>query len=180
MGKQLTLFTSSFKLSMFTFGGGYVIVPLLRERYVEDLKWIEEKEMMDLVAIAQSSPGSLAVNATILIGYKVNGIAGTLISTLGTLLPPLIILSIISFFYVSFKENIYINAALLAMSAGVAGIVFDVVVKMFKAVLDEKSKDALLIVVAVFILGYVLKINILFIIIGVILYGVAKHLWRKK
>ena len=96
------LFTSTFYLSAFTFGGGYVIVPLMRKEFVEKLKWIDEKEMMDMVAIAQSSPGALAVNASVIIGYRCGGILGALITVFGTILPPLIILSVISYFYEAF------------------------------------------------------------------------------
>ncbi|QIK57221.1 chromate transporter [Erysipelothrix sp. HDW6A] len=180
MKKLWTLFSSSFYLSTFTFGGGYVIVPLLRKKFVEDLNWIEENEMMDLVAIAQSSPGSLAVNATILIGYKIDGVRGALITTLGTVLPPLILLSIISYFYVAFKQNIYINAALGAMAAGVAAVVIDVVIKMYKNVMQDKRNDSLIIMVLVFIAGYFLNINIILIILTVIAYGVFITLKERR
>ena len=89
----LTLFTSTFTLSAFTFGGGFVIIPLMRKKFVEQLHWIDEEEMMDLTAIAQSSPGAIAVNASILVGYRVAGVPGALVTVLGTVLPPLIILS---------------------------------------------------------------------------------------
>ena len=72
----LKLFTSTFFISAFTFGGGFVIVPLLKRKFVEDLKWIDEKEMMDFIAIAQSSPGAVAINTSILIGYKTAGAKG--------------------------------------------------------------------------------------------------------
>lgn len=180
MKKLWTLFSSSFYLSTFTFGGGYVIVPLLRKKFVEDLNWIEENEMMDLVAIAQSSPGSLAVNATILIGYKIDGVRGALITTLGTVLPPLILLSIISYFYVAFKQNIYINAALGAMAAGVAAVVIDVVIKMYKNVMQDKRNDSLIIMILVFIAGYFLNINIILIILTVIAYGVFITLKERR
>lgn len=98
----LTLFTSTFTLSAFTFGGGFVIIPLMRKKFVEQLHWIDEEEMMDLTAIAQSSPGAIAVNASILVGYRVAGVPGALVTVLGTVLPPLIILSIISFFTLRF------------------------------------------------------------------------------
>lgn len=180
MKKLWTLFSSSFYLSTFTFGGGYVIVPLLRKKFVEDLNWIEENEMMDLVAIAQSSPGSLAVNATILIGYKIDGVRGALITTLGTVLPPLILLSIISYFYIAFKQNIYINAALGAMAAGVAAVVIDVVIKMYKNVMQDKRNDSLIIMILVFIAGYFLNINIILIILTVIAYGVFITLKERR
>jgi chromate transporter len=85
-----TLFTSTFTLSAFTFGGGYVIVPLMRKRFVEQLGWIDEQEMLDLIAIAQSAPGIIAVNTSILVGYKVAGVGGAVFTLLGTMLPPLL------------------------------------------------------------------------------------------
>ena len=78
--KYRTLFLSTLKLSAFTFGGGFVIIPLMRKRFVEQLHWIEEQEMLDLTAVAQSSPGAIAVNASILVGYHVAGVAGALLS----------------------------------------------------------------------------------------------------
>ena len=96
--KYKKLFFSTFKLSACTFGGGFVIIPLMRKKFVEELGWIQEDEMMDLAAIAQSSPGAIAVNASILVGYHVAGIPGAMLTVLGTVLPPLIIISIISMF----------------------------------------------------------------------------------
>lgn len=90
--KYWQLFLSTFKLSACTFGGGFVIIPLMRERFVKELHWIEEEEMLDLTAIAQSSPGSIAINASILVGYHVAGIPGALITVVGSALPPLIII----------------------------------------------------------------------------------------
>ena len=81
--KYWQLFLSTFKLSACTFGGGFVIIPLMRERFVKELRWIEEEEMLDLTAIAQSSPGSIAINASILVGYHVAGIPGALITVVG-------------------------------------------------------------------------------------------------
>ena len=103
--KYWQLFLSTFKLSACTFGGGFVIIPLMRERFVKELHWIEEEEMLDLTAIAQSSPGSIAINASILVGYHVAGIPGALITVVGAALPPLIIISIISAFYQAFRSN---------------------------------------------------------------------------
>ena len=93
----IKLFISTFYLSAFTFGGGYVIIPLMKKKFVDDLQWIEDDEMLNLTAIAQSSPGAVAVNAAILLGYRVAGILGALVTILGTILPPIITLTIISF-----------------------------------------------------------------------------------
>ena len=95
----LKLFTSTFYLSAFTFGGGYVIVPLMKKKFADDLHWIEEKEMIDLAAIAQSAPGPIAVNAAILVGYRIAGVLGALTTIIGTVLPPFVILAVISLFY---------------------------------------------------------------------------------
>ena len=92
-------------LSAFTFGGGYVIVPLMRKKFVEEYRWIEEKEMLDLVAIGQSAPGPIAVNTSILVGYRLAGVPGAFFTILGTVLPPLIIISVISLFYTAFRES---------------------------------------------------------------------------
>ena len=86
------MFASTFTLSMFTFGGGFVIVPLMKKKFVDELHWIDEEEMLDMVAIAQSSPGAIAVNGSIIIGYRLLGVPGALVNIVATVLPPLIIL----------------------------------------------------------------------------------------
>ena len=133
------LFSATFQLSMFTLGGGFVIVPLMRKKFMEEKHWIDEDEMMDLTAIAQSAPGSMAVNASILVGYRLAGIMGVFVTVLGTVLPPLIILTIISMFYAAFKSNTYVAMAMKGMQACVAAIIIDVVITMGKGVLAPKK-----------------------------------------
>ena len=99
------LFKSTFIISAFTVGGGYVIIPLLKAKYVDEYHWIEENEMLDLVAIAQSSPGAIAVNGAIVVGYKLAGVVGIFITILGTILPPFIVLTVVSIFYNAFKSD---------------------------------------------------------------------------
>ncbi|MBK2402987.1 MULTISPECIES: chromate transporter [unclassified Erysipelothrix] len=165
------LFKSSFHLSAFTFGGGYVIIPLMRTKFVEELGWIDEDEMMDLMALAQSSPGSLAVNASILVGYKVDGVMGAIFSILGTILPPLFLLTIISQFYAEFKSNVFVNAALHGMQAGVAAVIVDVVMTMARQVFNLKRTLPIVIMVTSFIAAYFLKINVLYIILAAGIVG---------
>ena len=135
--KYRELFLSTFRLSACTFGGGFVIIPLMRKRFVEELGWIEEDEMLDLTAIAQSSPGAIAVNASILVGYHVAGVPGAMITVLGTVLPPLMIISVISLFYQAFRDNAIVNMAMSGMLCGVAAVICDVVINMAKAVLKN-------------------------------------------
>ncbi|NLB77371.1 MAG: chromate transporter [Clostridiaceae bacterium] len=159
------LFTSTFYLSAFTFGGGYVIVPLMKRRFVDDLHWIEEKEMLDLTAISQSSPGAIAVNASILIGYRVAGYLGSLVTILGTVLPPLIVISIISIFYTQYRDNGIVSALLKGMQAGVVAVIADVVINLGNTVVKEKQAISVIIMIGAFIATYFFKVNVIYIIV---------------
>lgn len=178
--KYWQLFSSSFYLSAFTFGGGYVIIPLLQKKFVDNLGWISNDEMMDMTAIAQSAPGSLAVNASILIGYKIAGISGALVCTLGTVLPPLILLSVISRYYDAFKANRYIAAALHTMQAGVAAVILDVVMTLGHQIIQSKNIMYLMIMVATFTLSLLFQINALILIIVAGLMGVFEMTVRSQ
>lgn len=176
--KYWKLFTTCFYISTFTFGGGFVIIPLMRRRFVEDLKWLEENEMMDLAAIAQSSPGAIAVNAAILTGYKIGSVAGAMIAMLATVLPPVIIITVISFFYNAFRENAVVGAVMKGMQAGVAAVICDVVIRMGGGVFKEKNALFVIIMAAAFILTFFLDVNVIFIILGCILLSVCIFLFK--
>ena len=111
------VFFSTLYLSAFTFGGGYVIVTLMKKKFVDELHWIDEEEMLDLVAIAQSAPGAIAVNGAIVVGYKLAGIAGALAAIIGTIIPPFVILSVIFYFYAAFSSNYIVKTVLDGMQA---------------------------------------------------------------
>ena len=121
------LFISTLYISSFTFGGGFVIVTFMKRKFVDELKWIDETEMLDLTALSQSAPGAIAVNAAILVGWRVSGFLGMLIAVLGTIIPPMLILSIISLFYQTFATNPYVALVLKGMQSGVAAVILDVV-----------------------------------------------------
>lgn len=176
----MKLFSSTFYLSAFTFGGGYVIIPLMQKKFVDDLKWIDEDEMLNLAAIAQSSPGAVAVNASILLGYRVAGILGAFISFLGTVLPPLIIISIISFFYTTFRENIVVNAVLKGMQAGVAAVIADVVLNLGGNVVKEKDLISAFVMISAFIATFFLKINVMYIILVCGCIGAGKIMLQER
>ena len=163
--KYRELFLSTFRLSACTFGGGFVIIPLMRKRFVEELGWIEEDEMLDLTAIAQSSPGAIAVNASILVGYHVAGFPGAMLTVLGTVLPPLIIISIISMFYQAFRDNAVVNMAMAGMLCGVAAVIFDVVINMAKNILQKKRLLPVIVMLGSFIAVRFLSVDIISIII---------------
>jgi len=173
------LFLSTFYLSAFTIGGGYVIVPLMREKFVEKLKWIKEEEMLDLVSIAQSAPGAMAVNTSILVGYQMAGLTGALVTILGTILPPLITLSIISLFYTAFKDSLYVKALLKGMSAGVAAVVVNAVLKMGQDILKNKNAFQWLIMVLAFIAIFLFEIDVKIIILICGLLGLGYTIYLK-
>ena len=121
------LFFSTLYISAFTFGGGFVIITFMKRKFVDELHWIDMTEMLDLTALAQSSPGAIAVNAAILVGWRVAGLMGMLIAVLGTILPPMLILSVISLCYQAFASNLYVALILKGMQVGVAAVILDVV-----------------------------------------------------
>ena len=175
-----TLFLSTLKLSACTFGGGFVIIPLMRKKFVEELGWIEEQEMLDLTAIAQSSPGAIAVNASILVGYHVAGAAGSLMTVLGTVLPPLAIISVISLFYQAFRDNVIVNMAMAGMLCGVAAVIFDVVINMAKTVFREKRAMPVLVLIGSFAAVRFFDVNILIVILVCGIIGALETIWREK
>lgn len=174
------LFSSTFYLSAFTFGGGFVIVPLMKKKFVDDLKWIEEEEMLNLAAIAQASPGAVAVNASILLGYRVAGISGALVTVLGTVLPPLILLSVLSFFYTAFQQNAIIQAVLKGMQAGVVAVLADVLASMGGNLLKEKNFSSILIMIGAFIATFFFHLNVIYIILICGTIGALLMLYRQK
>ena len=175
-----TLFISTFTLSAFTFGGGYVIVPLMRKKFVETLGWIDEEEMLDLIAIAQSAPGPIAVNSSIIIGYRLAGIPGALVTTFGTVLPPMVILSAISQFYTAYRDNVVVSLVLKGMGIGEAAVIVDVVYTMAKGVV--KTKDALWIIVmcVALVVALFTSVNVVFVILACGVIGAINVIAQDK
>ena len=176
----IKLFFSTFYLSAFTFGGGYVIVPLMQKRFVDELKWIEKEEMLDLVAISQASPGAIAINASIAVGYKVAGVEGVIFSVCGSVFPPFIIITIISFFYMMFKENTYVAFALKGMGAAIAAVIADAVVNMAKDYFKNKKIFSIFIMFSSFFLAFFMNINVVLIILFWLFVGVIFYIFNKK
>ncbi len=179
-GKLRKLFFSTLYLSAFTFGGGYVIVSLLKKKFVDELHWVEEEEMLDLVAIAQSSPGAIAVNGAIVIGYRLAGIPGVLVSVLGAVLPPFVILTAISYFYRVFQESFVVQAMLSGMKSGVSAVILSVVYDMMAGIAKEKDLLLWLVLLGSFLANYLLSVNVVYIILFVILLGLIQTLWRER
>lgn len=159
------LFRNIFVLSACTFGGGFVIISMMKKKFVENLHWISEEEMLDMTAIAQSAPGALGVNSAIVTGYRIRKLPGALICTLGAVLPPLIIISVISIFYNQFKDNAVIVLALQVMRAGVAAVIFDVVINLASNIIKTKNLLWVLVMIAAFVAVVWFKVSAIVLII---------------
>lgn len=181
--KLWTLFKSMFVLSACTFGGGFVIVSLMKKKYVEQLNWLEEDEMLDVTAITQSAPGPLPVNASVIIGYRIAGVMGSLTAILGTILPPMMIISVISLFYEEFRTNPYVATALQVMRAGVAAVIFDVVINLAGNVLKTGRILYMSMMVAAFAAACLFDVSamvIIFICLGIGLIDLYFVLKKKR
>jgi len=170
------LFFSMLYISTFTFGGGFVIITFMKRKFVDELHWIDEDEILDLTALAQSSPGAIAVNAAILVGWRVAGFAGMLVAIVGTILPPMTILYIISFFYAAFASNLYVAMVLKGMQAGVAAVILDVVFSLGGKVVKEKSVLNFVIMALAFCAVFFFNVNVIYIILAAALTGLVRAL----
>lgn len=160
-----TFFKSTFMISALTFGGGYVIIALMKAKFVDELGWLDEKQTLDLVAIAQSTPGIMAVNTSIMLGYELAGFFGAIIGMLATVIPPLVIIGIVARFYELIAENEYVRLVLKGMQCGATAILvnvaIDLAVKQFKA----KLILPLIIIVATFIANLFFDVNIMLLVL---------------
>ena len=176
-GKQLVMKTKENPARMlwqlFTFGGGFVIVSLMKKKFVEDLQWLEEEEMLDITAIAQSSPGPIPINASVILGYRMYGVIGSLVAILGTALPPMIIISVISVFYTQFRSNRIIAIALQVMRAGVAAVIFDVVINLAKNVIATKRTLYILLMATAFVGKVILGVDAMIVILCCLVVGLV-------
>ena len=171
-----TLFTSMLYISAFTFGGGFVIVTFMKRKFVDGLHWLTEDEMLDMTALAQSAPGAIAVNAAILVGRRVAGTVGMLVAVVGTIIPPMVILSVISLFYEAFAHNRWVAAALSGMQAGVAAVICDVVINLGGRVVKERSALSIAIMAIAFVAAAVFDVNVIIIILCAAAVGAARIL----
>ena len=166
------IFISTLYLSAFTFGGGYVIVSLMKKKFVDELHWIEEKEM--------SSPGAIAINGAIVVGYKLAGIAGVLVSIIGTVIPPFVIIALLSVCYNAFRTNELVSQMLEGMQAGVGAVIASVTYEMGAGIVKEKDGISLLIMAGAFVASCVFEVNVVYIVIICGLLGVLRTCMSRK
>ncbi len=128
----LSVFWVFFRIGAFTFGGGYAMIPLITEETVNKKKWIKESDILDIIAIAESTPGPVAINSATFVGYRVAGFWGSFFATLGVVLPSFVIILIISYMLNEFKELKAVQYAFGGIRAGVLALIIKALLKMYK------------------------------------------------
>ncbi|MDU4882525.1 MAG: chromate transporter [Clostridium celatum] len=147
MKKLIELFISIFKIGAFTFGGGYAMIPLIEEEIVNNKRWLSKEEFVDILIVAQSLPGALAVNTSIFLGYKISGILGALTALMAVILPSFFIILIIAIFFMQFRDNDYVNAAFKGITAAVPMLVLVGAISLSKG-LSKNIRTILTITIA--------------------------------
>jgi len=159
------LFCSTFLISAFTVGGGFVIIPLLKAKYVDEYGWLEDEETLNLVAVAQSMPGVVAVNAAILLGYRMAGIPGALTALFATILPPLITLSVISQAYDFFIQSPLVRLLLKGMQCGATALIVNVAVDLVCKQCKKKLALPLAILMGTFAANFFFGVNLMLLVV---------------
>lgn len=177
--KLWELFIIVLKLGAFTFGGGYAMFPLMQREYTEKRGWFETQDMLDILAVSQSLPGMISINASIMVGYKMFGVLGAIVAVIGLSLPSIIVLSVLSFFYVQFRDNTYVNAALKGIRVAVIALLVQAVVKLGKT--GVKKVFGWVMAYAAFFVALIFSIHPVIIILASLFIGIIyKSLQERK
>ena len=167
----LQLFISMLKIGCFAFGGGYAIIALLENEFITKRKWIEHDEFMDVVAIAESTPGPIAINSATFIGYKISGVFGSFCATFGVVLPSFVIISIISLILRQFSDSLIVQYAFNGIRAGVLALLFTALFTMYKKC--HKGVVSYIVMAASFLLTAFLDIPVLYVLISCAVFGLV-------
>lgn len=177
---MVKMFFSMMMISAFTFGGGFVIIGMMRKKFCDELHWVSDEEVLDMTAIAQSAPGALAVNSAVIFGYRIAGVMGALLSVLATVIPPIVIISIVCMIYDAFSTNAIVQTALQVMRAGVAAIIVDVVIDLASNVVKTKNILNILLMIGAFIAAWFFKVSSIVIILLFIALGLGMSMLDRK
>lgn len=174
--KALLVFWSFFKIGLFTFGGGYAMISVISAELVERRKWITQEDMTDMLIISEMTPGAIAVNSATFVGYRVSGVLGGILGTLGVVLPSLIIITVLSFFVHYLEEVAWLAAAFKGIQAVVVVLIVNAMVKFFKQL--DKNWQSYLIAAAALIVTLLTDFNVIFLILAGGIYGIVYTLAR--
>jgi len=165
------IFITFLKINAFTFGGGYTIVPVIRDEFMKKRKLIDEEEMLGLVALAQSGPGAMAISTSLLTGYRLRGFKGALTALFASVLPCLIIISTLFYFYDAFSRNFWVKSALIGMGGVISAVLLLTVYDMGKAAMKKHRYFSLTLMVGAFAASYFGNVHTIIIIITLAVIG---------
>jgi len=171
MKKLLELFWTFFKIGGFTFGGGHAMIPLIQKETVENKKWITDDDILEIIAIAESTPGPVAINSATFVGYRTAGFWGAVAATFGVVLPSFVIILTIAYLLGSFMEIKAVQYAFLGINAGVLALLFKALWNMYKK--SPKGWASYVVMAVSFLLTAILKVNLFLVIIGCALFGLV-------
>lgn len=167
----LELAFSFFKINMITFGGGYAIMPIIKKYYVDEKAYLVENDMLDIIALAQSIPGAMAINTSMLVGYKLRGVTGAIVSLIGAFLPPLLVISVVYVFYELFQTNLLIQSILSGMRGAVSAVMIFSAYQMFRSLLKSNRTFSLSLMFTAFVIGWFTDISVGYIMLSAGLIG---------
>ncbi len=163
------VFATFFKIGAFTFGGGYAMIPLIQKEAVERHKWVTDDDILEIIAIAESTPGPVAINSATFVGYRTCGVLGSVMATLGVVLPSFVIILSLSFILQQFQQLAAVRYAFEGIRAGVLALLIKALWTLYKK--SPKGACAYVVMAGSFILTAIFDINVLFVIIGCAVFG---------
>lgn len=174
MKRAWELFLVFFKIGAFTFGGGYAMIPLIQKETVETKGWITDEDILEIVAIAESTPGPIAINSATFVGYKVCGVLGSFLATLGVVLPSFVVILAISYVLKGLQNFKAVQYAFNGIRAGVLALIIKALWSMYKQC--PKGAISYILMAAAFIITAFFDVNVLFVIIGCAVFGLVSSL----
>ena len=176
--RLLTLFLTFLKIGAFTFGGGYAMIPLIQKEVTENHKWLSDEDILNIVAIAESTPGPIAINSATFVGYMTCGVVGSVLATLGVVLPAFIFIALISLLLQNIMDIQAVQYAFMGIRAGVLALVIKALISMYKQC--PKNLVAYIIAGLAFAVTLLTDISILYVIIACAVIGLVTSMVMKK
>ena len=178
MKKLFELFLTFMKIGGFTFGGGHAMIPLIQKEAVENKKWVTDDDILEIIAIAESTPGPVAINSATFVGYRTAGVLGAAFATFGVVLPSFLIILAIAYLLNSFMEIRAVQYAFMGINAGVLALLFKALWNMYKK--SPKGWVSYVVMGASFLLTAILKVNLFIVIAGCALFGLVTALIAER
>ena len=172
------LFLTFMRIGAFTFGGGYAMIPLIQREVCTNKKWLKDEDILDIIAIAESTPGPIAINAATFVGYRVAGFFGAFMATLGVVLPSFLIITAVSFVLKAFGDLKVVKYAFTGVRAAVLALLLKALWSLFKV--SKKNAVSYALMAAAFVLAAFVKVDAVFIILGCAVFGLIWTLIRRR